>query len=126
MLGVQRLPAMRQEVGDQMVFVCGQTLQHIFQIFVRVMPVELGALNQTYHSRCPLPAARCPVRSKPANNQLPRPNGNRPNLVLNPVVVDRQAPVVNKPAQCHPTFQAVVQRFGSGRPVGDALALQHH
>ena len=31
-----------------------------------------------------------------------------------------------KPAQCHPAFQAVVQRFGSRRPVGDALALQQH
>ena len=57
MSGVQRLPTMRQEVSDQMVFVRGQTLQHILQIFVRVMPVELGALNQTHHRRCPLARA---------------------------------------------------------------------
>ena len=57
MFGAQRLPAMRQEVSDQMVFVHGQTLQHIPQIFVRVMPVELDALNQTHHRRCPLARA---------------------------------------------------------------------
>ena len=57
MSGVQRLPTMRQEVSDQMVFVHGQTLQHILQIFVWVMPVELGALNQTHHRLCPLARA---------------------------------------------------------------------
>ena len=45
---VQTLPAMRQQFGDQMVFVRGQTLQHIFEISVRVMPIELGALNQAH------------------------------------------------------------------------------
>ena len=34
---MQRLPAMRQEFGDEMVFVRGQTLQHIFEISVRVV-----------------------------------------------------------------------------------------
>ena len=41
---MQRLPAMRQEFGDQMVFVRGQTLQHIFQVGVRVVPIEPGVL----------------------------------------------------------------------------------
>ena len=36
---MQRLLAMRQEFGDQMVFLCGQTLQHIFEINVGIMCV---------------------------------------------------------------------------------------
>ena len=40
---------MRQEFGDQMVFVRGQTLQHIFQISIRVVPIKPGALNQAHH-----------------------------------------------------------------------------
>ena len=47
MSDAQRLPEVRQEFGDQMVCVCGQTLQHIFQINVRIVPVQSGARNQT-------------------------------------------------------------------------------
>ena len=39
---------MRQEVGDQVVFVRGQTLQHIFQIGIGIMSIEPGALNQAH------------------------------------------------------------------------------
>ena len=42
------LPAMRQEFSDQIVFLRGQMLQHIFEIGVEVMPVQIGALNQTH------------------------------------------------------------------------------
>ena len=48
MSGVQRLPAVRQEFGDQVVFVRGQTLQDILEIGVRIVPVEPGALNQAH------------------------------------------------------------------------------
>ena len=40
---------MRQEFCDQMIFVRGQTLHHIFEIGVGVMPVEPGALNQAHN-----------------------------------------------------------------------------
>ena len=60
---------MRQEFGDQVVFVHGQTLQHIFEISVRVVPIELGALN----IRLMTAAARWPDRREPANNQFFRP-----------------------------------------------------
>ena len=48
MSGLQSLPAVRQEFGDLTVFVRGQTLQHIFEISVGIVPVESGALNQTH------------------------------------------------------------------------------
>ena len=37
---------MRQGFGDQMVFVRGQALHHIFGISAGVVPIEPGALNQ--------------------------------------------------------------------------------
>ena len=45
------LLAMRQEFSDQIVFLRGQMLQHIFEIGVEVMPVQIGALNQTHDRR---------------------------------------------------------------------------
>ena len=45
---------MRQEFGNQMVFVRGQTLKHIFEISISVVPIEPGALNQTHDRIRPL------------------------------------------------------------------------
>ena len=39
----------RQEFGDQMVFVRGQTLQHIFQISVGVVPIDVVADAKLRH-----------------------------------------------------------------------------
>ena len=39
---------MRQEFGDLMVFMRGQVCQHILQARIRVMTVELSALNQAH------------------------------------------------------------------------------
>ena len=49
---------MTQEFGDEMFFVRGKTLQHIFEISVGVMLVELGALNQAHDSSRTLPSAQ--------------------------------------------------------------------
>lgn len=57
---VQRQPAMRQEVGDQMVFVRGQTPQNVLEIDVGVVPVKPGALNQAQDSGRTL---ACPQRA---------------------------------------------------------------
>ena len=51
---VQRLPAVRQKFGDLMVFVRGQTLQHILEISVGIVPVESGALNKAHDRSCTL------------------------------------------------------------------------
>ena len=61
MSGVQRLPAVRQEFCDQMVFVRGQALQHIFEIGIGVVPIEPGALNQAHDRSRPL---ACPQRTR--------------------------------------------------------------
>ena len=44
---------MRQQFFNLAILVCRQASQHILQIGVRIMPIELGALNQTHHRRAP-------------------------------------------------------------------------
>ena len=61
MSGVEKLPAMRQEFCDEMVFVRGQTLQHIFEISVGIVPIESGALNQAHDRGRTL---ACPQRAR--------------------------------------------------------------
>ena len=46
---------MRQQFFDLVVLVRRQASQHIFQIGIRIMSVELGALNQTHHRSRTLP-----------------------------------------------------------------------
>jgi cytochrome b561 len=45
-----RRPAMRQQVIDAAGRVCCQALEDVAQVLIRVMPVELGRLNQTHRS----------------------------------------------------------------------------
>ena len=112
---------MRQEFGDQMVFVRGQALQHILEVSVRIVAVEPGALNQAHDGSrtpaCPQEACEKPVLS---------PDGYGPGLVFCPDVVDRQLPVIRETRVCAPALKTVVQRFDRSRAVCDLPALQFH
>lgn len=45
-----RRPAMRQQFFDAAGWVCGQSLEDVAQVLIRVVPVELGRLNQAHRS----------------------------------------------------------------------------
>ena len=45
---------MRQQLADHAVALSRQASQHIFQIDIRIMPVELGTLDQTHDGRTTL------------------------------------------------------------------------
>lgn len=62
-------------------------------------------------------AARFPLRSEPANNQLER-QGPWLDLVLDLVVVDGHSAVIQIARQRYPAFEAVIQ--GSMRITGRA------
>ncbi len=49
---------MRQQLVNPAVHVHRQPRQHIFQVSMRVVPVELGRLDQAHHRRRPLAAAQ--------------------------------------------------------------------
>ena len=83
---------------------------------MRVVPVDLGRLDQTYHRRRPLAAAQR-TRKQPI---VPA-NRDRPNLVFDPIVVHRQLTVSQEPCQSYPAAQAVVDRH-LGTPQGGPLS----
>ena len=84
---------MWQQFFDLAVFLRRQASQHIFQVGIGIMPIELGALNQAHHRSRALP------RPQGTGEQpVAAPNGNRTNLVLDPIVVDGQMPVLRKHA----------------------------
>ena len=100
---------MRQQFADLTGALRGQATQHITQVRVGVMPIEPGRLDQTHY--CSATLAR-PERAR--KQPVVSADGNWADLVLDPVVVHRQTPVIHETSQCNPTFQAVVQCLGRG------------
>lgn len=96
---------MRQQLLNPAGPMRGQAREHILQVGIRVVPVHARRLHQAHHHRRPL--ARTQV---PGEQPVVSPNRNRPDLVLDPVVVHGQLPVINEARQRSPTPQAVVQR----------------
>ena len=78
-------------------------------------------LNQAHHYSCAL-AGPHGFRKQPFR----APDGNRPDLVLDRVVVYGQALVPDETRQRRPSFQDVVQRFDSGCAISDLLKCQQH
>ena len=98
---------MRQQFGDQMVFVRGQTQQHIFEINLGIMPVKPGALNQAHDG------SRTLARQQEACEQpVFAPYSHGPDLVFCSVIVDWQLLII---PQCQNSCRL---RFSAGYPHG--------
>lgn len=82
------------------------------------MPVELGRLDQAGDGGGTLTGHE-------GSGEQPVLSSGRPgsDLLLVVVVVDRQCRVVEVARERGPAFEAVVDRLGGGRAVGDAGAL---
>ena len=53
-VSVSRLPLVRQQFLDPAVQLRGQPREHVLQIRPRLVPIELGRLQQAHHHRGPL------------------------------------------------------------------------
>jgi len=53
------------------------------------------------------------------------PNGDGPDLILDMVVIDRQMPVIHKAGERTPALEAVIDRSGRGRAIGNLLPVRH-
>lgn len=85
------------------------------------MPVHTRRLDQTHH-RC-----RSLARAQATGEQpVAAANGDGPDLVLDPIVVHGQFPVIGKADECSPALEAVIQRLGGGRSVGHLAPLLRH
>ena len=74
---------------------------------MRVVPVHACRLDQPHEGRRSLTRAQATGRQPVVAT-----DGDRPDLVLDPVVVRGQLPVTHEPGQLIPAPQAVVQRSG--------------
>ena len=112
---------MRQQLANLTGLVRGQALQHVAQIGMRIVAIELGRLDQTHDDSR---ALACQQRAR--KQPVLAPNGNGPDLVLDPVVVDGQPAVVDEARERLPPLEAVVQGFGRGTTIGHLAALRQH
>jgi len=82
------------------------------------MAIEFGGLDQAHDRGGALAGAQA-AGEQPV---LPA-ERNRPDLVFDPVVVDRDLSVRQVARQRDPAFQAVVDGFGAGAAIWDLLPL---
>ena len=87
---------------------------------MRIVAIEFGRLDQAHDGGGTLAGALATGKQPvlPAER-------NRPDLVLDPVVVDRDLPVGQVACQRSPAFQTVVDGFGGGTAVGYLVPLLH-
>lgn len=84
LVSVGALPAMRQQLLDPAVQLRRQSREHVFQVGPRLMPVELGRLQQAHHHRGPLPRQLAPNEEPIAPAQGPRPDPVRKRPAIPP------------------------------------------
>lgn len=112
------LPAMRQQFVNAAGRLRGQALEDVAQIGVGIVAIEPRRVHKAHDGRSPLAGTQAA-----GEQPVIAPDGDRPDLVLDPVVVDRQFTVVDVARQRRPAVQAVADGLGSGRSVGHLLAV---
>ena len=101
------LPPVGQQLFDSAVQLRRQPGKHVLEIGPRLVPIELGRLQQAHHHRSAL------ARELAADEEpIAPPQGPRPDPVLDMVVVDRHLTVEQVPTQPDPVVQAVVDGLG--------------
>lgn len=107
---------MRQQLIDFTSPLRRQAREHIFQIGIRIVPVEPRRLDQTHHRCRPFAAAQCPCKEPALASKSPW-----PDLVLCPVVVYRNGPVIApkfEVARYPAPFRSSVECLASGICLG--------
>ena len=112
---------MRQQFGDLTGTPCWQSCEHVLQISVGVVAIYAYRLNKAHHRSGSLAG---PQRS--GEKLVRAPDGNRPDLVLDMVVIHRQLPIGDETRKRLPASEAVIQRLGRARAIRDHLAVQNH
>jgi len=95
---------MRKQLLDLTGSLRRQPRQNIFEISIRIMPIDARGLDQAHDCSRPLAAAQRPSK-QPV--RLPKPP--RPDQVLDLVVVDGHSTILQVARQRCPAFKAVIQ-----------------
>lgn len=105
---------MRQQFFNPAGLVRGQPSEHILEIGVRVMPIHARWLDQAHDG------SRAFARTQTAGKQPVIPaDSDGPDLVLNPIVINRQLPVIGKADECCPTLDAAIRALAVADPSGN-------
>jgi hypothetical protein len=75
-------PAVWKQILDLAVSLCRQPGEDVLHVGIRIMPIDLGALDQAHHGGGTLTGAQRPCKKPVFSAQ-----GGRADLVLTPVVV---------------------------------------
>lgn len=103
---------MRQQFLNPACPVRGQTHEHVLQVSIGTMPIHARRLHQAHHRGRALARAQAP-----GEQPVIAANRDRPDLVLDSVVVHGQVPVIGEARQRRPAPQAIVKGLGSRRAV---------
>lgn len=112
------MPAVWQQFVDAAGRLCRQPLEHIAQVGVRIDAVHLRRADQAHDRRGALAGAQTA-----GEQPVVAPERDRPDPVLDPVVVGRQVAIAEVARERRPALQAVIDRSGGGRAVLLVAAL---
>src|SRR5574337_1022391 len=105
---------MGQQLADPAVWLGGEASEDVLQVNEGLVAVEAGGLDQAHDGGGTLAGAQTAGKEPVLASQ-----GDRPDLVLDPVVIDGHLPVAQVMGERGPAPEAVVDGSGAGRAVGD-------
>ena len=100
---------MRQQLPDPTLWLSRQAGEDILQVGVGLMSIQARRLDQAHDRRCALAGAQR-TRKEPVLAA----DGNRPDLVLDPVVIDGGVSIRQVMGQRRPALERVVDGLGAG------------
>ena len=100
---------MRQQFPDPALGLSRQAGEDILQIGVGLVPVETGRPDQAQDRRRALAGAQ-----RTGKEPVLAPEGNWPDLVLDPVVIDGDVSICQVMGQRRPAFEGVVDGLRAG------------
>jgi hypothetical protein len=97
---------MRKEFADGTCRLRRLPGENVFHIGVGIISIKLGRMNQAHHGRCSLTGAQAACEQPIVSS-----DSHWPDLVLDPIIIDRHTPIFKVARERNPASQAVIDRF---------------
>ena len=100
---------MRQQLPDPTLRLSRQAREYVLQIGEGLVPIQARRLDQAHDRRGPFAGAQ-----GTGKEPVFAANGNRPDLVLDPVIIDRHVSIGQVMGERRPALEGVVDGLGTG------------